>query len=42
MKASENHIGVKRGVRLMSLSCKPIRSVLSDYHEVNFCHSWVY
>ena len=28
INASENHVGVKRGVRFMSLSCKPIRNVL--------------
>ena len=28
IKASENHVGVKRGVKLRSLSCNPIRSVL--------------
>ena len=28
IKASENHVGVKRGIRFISLSCKQIRNVL--------------
>ena len=28
IKASENHVGVKRGVKFKSLSCSPIRNVL--------------
>ena len=31
LKASENHVGVKRGVRILSLSCKPIRNVLYGF-----------
>ena len=28
IKASGNHVGVKRGVKFQSLSCSPIRCVL--------------
>ena len=28
IKASEHHVGVKRGVKFKSLSCSPIRNVL--------------